>query len=308
MSFESLYTEYIEDCSHRLRQTTVENKEAVFKSQILPFFKDIPINKIDALYLRRWQNEILKKEVKGKPLSQTYIKTVNNQVSAILNYAVKFYNLPSNPMHKTGSIGKKHAETMNFWTLDEFQEFIPFVSDKPQSKMMFSLMFWSGMRVGELLALTENDFDRDNLTVSVNKSYTRLRKKDIISKPKTPKSKRLIALPEFLFDYLEEYLDCLYDYSSEDRLFEHTFYFLRHEMNRGTKHSGIKKIRLHDLRHSHASMLIELGVSPILVQERLGHEEIETTLQTYSHLYPNKQQDVAKQLDKLNSSPFQVQS
>lgn len=78
-----------------------------------------------------------------------------------------------------------------------------------------------------------------------------------------------------------------------------TKFYIAHEIKRGCKLSGVKKIRVHDLRHSHASLLIELGYSPLLVSERLGHENIETTLRTYSHLYPNKQKDLAEKLQKL---------
>ena len=300
ITFEALVVEYMEDSSHRLRKTTQANKKYLIETKILPFFKDMPINQIDSLKIRKWQNWLLKQETaQGNKLSQTYIKTINNQISAVLNYAVKFYNLSSNPIHKTGSIGKKNADSMQFWTLDEFNQFIEIIKDKPASKMIFNLLFWSGIRSGELLALTGEDFNKATLTVRINKSYARLNKEDIISEPKTPKSKRIISLPEFIFNYLDEYIETLYDYDSQFRLFEFTKFYLSHEMNRGVKNSGVKKIRIHDLRHSHASLLIEMGCSPILIQERLGHEEIETTLQTYSHLYPNKQQDVAKQLNDL---------
>lgn len=302
MTFKSLVTDYLEDSSHRLRETTMESKKYLIDTKLLPFFGDMPINKIDAITVRKWQNFILKQTTKeGKKLSQTYMKSINNQLSAVLNYAVKFYNLPNNPVRKTGSIGKKNADKMEFWTVTEFNNFIDPVSNKIQSKMIFNLLFWTGMRSGELLALTLNDFDREKKTVSITKSYVRLNKKDIISEPKTPKSNRVIALPDFIFDLLDEYLLALVDYENNERLFTVTKYYLNHEMKRGCKNSGVKKIRVHDLRHSHASLLIELGFSPLLIQERLGHEEIETTLNTYSHLYPNKQEEVADKLDEIKN-------
>ncbi|WP_414840375.1 phage integrase SAM-like domain-containing protein [Carnobacterium sp. TMP28] len=186
MTFKSLLDDYMEDCSHRLRETTLENKKYVINTKILPFFEDLPINQIDSLKIRKWQNWLLKQETsQGKKLSQTYIKTINNQVSAILNYAVKFYNLPSSPIHKTGTIGKKHADTMQFWTLDEFNQFIKAVSDKPTSKLIFNLLFLTDICSGELLALNGKAFNRDDLTLDINKSYARLKSKDIISDPKT---------------------------------------------------------------------------------------------------------------------------
>lgn len=302
MTFKSLIDDYLEDSSHRLRETTMANKKHLIEKKLLPFFGDMPINKIDAITVRKWQNSILKGETKeGSKFSQTYMKTINNQLSAILNYAVKFYNLPGNPVHKTGSIGKKNADTMKFWTVNEFDKFIEVVSSKMQSKMIFNLLFWSGMRSGELLALTLNDFDIVNRTVRINKTYTRLQGKDIISEPKTPRSNRTINLPEFIFDVLDEYLKALYDYDPSQRLFNVTKFYLSHEMTRGSKESGVKRIRVHDLRHSHASLLIELGFSPILIRDRLGHEDIQTTLNTYSHLYPNKQEEVADKLNKIKN-------
>ena len=100
-------------------------------------------------------------------------------------------------------------------------------------------------------------------------------------------------------EIVKEYSSMLYDYKPTDRLFTVTKSYLTHEMQRGCKLSGVKKIRIHDLRHSHASLLIELGFAPLLISERLGYENIETTLNTYSHLYPNKHGEVAETLSKL---------
>lgn len=153
------------------------------------------------------------------------------------------------------------------------------------------------MRLGELLALNPKDVDLEKRTISITKSYQRLGKKDVITPPKTSKSKRVITIPEFLAAYIKDYMDSLYDLQEDDRLFPITKYYLEHEMQRGIKESGVKRIRVHDLRHSHASMLIELGFSPLEIANRLGHEKVETTLNTYAHLYPNKQTKLAERLD-----------
>ena len=196
-------------------------------------------------------------------------------------------------------MGKKKAEGMQFWTKEEFDQFIPHVSDKPMSKVIFYLFFYSGIREGELLALTLNDFDFDKNTVSITKNYARVNNQDIIQTPKTPKSKRTITLPAEIMEMVKEYGGMLYDYKPTDRLFPTQKSFLTREMVRGCKLSGVKKIRIHDLRHSHASLLIELGFAPLLISERLGHENVETTLNTYSHLYPNKHGEVAEILSNL---------
>lgn len=154
--------------------------------------------------------------------------------------------------------------------------------------------------MGELLALTLNDFDSEKKTVSITKSYVRLKKKDIISEPKTPKSNRTITLPDFIFRTLDEYLAALVVYENDERLFTVTKFYLNHEMKRGCNNSGIKK-KVHDLRHSHASLLIELGFTHLLIQERLGHEDVQTTLNTYAHLYPNKQEEVSSKLEEIKN-------
>ena len=126
------------------------------------------------------------------------------------------------------------------------------------------------MTKAELLALNPKDIDLEKRTISITKSYQRLGKKDVITPPKTPKSKRVITIPEFLAADIKDYMDSLYDLQENDRLFPITKYYLEHEMQRGIKESGVKRIRVHDLRHSHASMLIELGFSPLEIANRLG--------------------------------------
>lgn len=96
---------------------------------------------------------------------------------------------------------------------------------------------------------------------------------------------------------LQDYISGIYQPESKDRLFPITKYYLEHEMQRDIRESGVKRIRLHDLRHSHASMLVEMGFSPLEIANRLGHEKIETTLNTYSHLYPDKQEKLADRFD-----------
>ena len=189
---------------------------------------------------------------------------------------------------------------MDFWTQGEFETFIEKIMDKPAAYYAFLTMYWTGVRVGELLALTLADFSADAKTLSITKSYQRINGRDVITEPKTAKGKRVITLPDFLSAELEEYTGKLYGIMPGDRLFPVTKSYLEKEMIRGVKLSGVKKIRLHDLRHSHASLLIsKLGAQPNLVAQRLGHEKIQTTLSTYSHLYPNQSRELADQLNSL---------
>lgn len=246
----------------------------IIELKVLPYFGTKKIVDITAADIRRWQNSLMK-----KGYSQTYLKTINNQLSTIFNYAVRYYDLPGNPCAQAGSMGKGKAEEMKFWTQEEFESFIEFVKDKPLSYYAFLTLYWTGIRLGELLALSLSDFDAEAKTLSITKSYQRINGRDAITEPKTAKSKRTIALPDFLVTELEEYVNKLYGMMANDRLFMITKSYLEKEMVRGTELSGVKRIRLHDLRHSHASLLIsKLGAQPNLVAERLGHEKIQTTL------------------------------
>lgn len=292
MKFEDFWKMYCADMETRLREHTMRTKKYIVELKILPYFGNKRVNDITAADIRQWQNELIK-----MGYSPTYLKTINNQLSAIFNYAVRYYDLKSNPCAKAGSMGKSKAEEMDFWTGEEFRKFIDSVMNKRLSYMAFMTLYWTGMRLGELLALNPKDVDLEKRTISITKSYQRLGKKDVITPPKTPKSKRVITIPEFLAADIKDYMDSLYELQENDRLFPITKYYLEHEMQRGIKESGVKRIRVHDLRHSHASMLIELGFSPLEIANRLGHEKVETTLNTYAHLYPNKQTKLAERLD-----------
>ena len=293
MKFKDFVELYYKDMGTRLREHTMRTKRYIIDLKIIPYFGEKSINEIKATDIRQWQNELI-----SKGYSPTYLKTINNQLCAIFNYAVRYYDLTSNPCSKAGSIGKSKADEMNFWTKQEFMKFIDELMDKRTSYLAFMILYWTGMRIGELLALTPGDIDLEKHTISITKSYQRLSGKDVITEPKTPKSKRVIHIPEFLVADIQDYISSIYGIEATDRLLPITKYFLEHEMQRGLKASGVKRIRIHDLRHSHASLLVELGFSPLEIAERLGHEKIETTLNTYSHLYPNKQKKLADRLEQ----------
>ena len=213
-------------------------------------------------------------------------------------YGLEHVEQHLNPCRKAGAIGKSKGEPKDFWMQEEFNVFLETVSDKPETRKAFLLLYWTGMRIGELLALTYNDINLEEKTISTNKSYQRLKGKDMITQPKTPKSIRVITMPDFLAEEFREYCSHLYGIMKKERLFRFTKSHMEHCMATGIERSGVKRIRLHDLRHSHASMLVDMGVAPLEIAERLGHEKVETTLNTYSHLYPSTQSKLAGLLDK----------
>ena len=296
MLFSSLVDLYMSDMQNRLRQSTMNTKRHMIQSKVLPFFGDSQISKITLASIREWQNELI-----SKGYEDTYLKTIHNQLSAILNYAVKYYSLSENPCHKSGSMGRKNAEEMNFWTQDEYQKFSESIEDRPQAHIAFQILYWCGLRVGEILALTRADIDFDSKTISVNKSYQRIEREDVITEPKTPKSNRVIAMPDSLSSELASYLEKLYGQERSTRIFQVTKHYLHKEMSRGCIESGVKKIRVHDLRHSHVSLLRHLKYPFEVIAERIGHEDVKYVIETYNHIFPEVNDQVVESLEKLEN-------
>lgn len=299
MTFQNLYEIYMEDMAARLKQSTLLTKKAVLQTHILPFFGSKPINEIKASDVRRWQAKLMSSP---NNYSQTYLKKINTELNSIINYAKRFYDLNTNPCGKAGTIGKAKAEEMDYWTYDEYIAFREGVKDKSLSYICFEILYWTGMREGELLALSPADIDLDNKTISINRTYQRIEGKDVFTSPKTRKSKRKIPIPDFLCQELSDYIQSRYMLDADERLFPVTKSYLSHEMIRGCKNTGIKKIRIHDIRHSHASLLINQGCDALMLADRLGHEKVSTTLNTYSHLFPHKQQELVHSLESLQAT------
>ena len=297
MSFGAFVELYKTDLKDRLKLNTWIMKESVIDQKILPFFKEKKMNDIRPSDIIAWQNTMMSfKDENGKAYSSTYLKTIHNQLSAIFNHAVKFYELKSNPAAKVGNMGKEKTKEMLFWTKPEYVKFSEAMMDKPISFYAFEMLYWCGLRLGELLALTSEDFDFEKKIVRVTKSYQRINGQDIVTDPKTPKSNRVIQMPDFLADEIKEYLESLYGYDPKEQIFPITKSFLHHEMNRGCKETGVKRIRIHDLRHSHVSLLIDLGFSAVAIADRVGHESIDITYR-YAHLFPTTQKEIASKLN-----------
>ena len=299
MTFQNLYEIYMEDTAARLKQSTLLTKKAVLQTHILPFFGSKPINEIKASDVRRWQAKLMSSP---NNYSQTYLKKINTELNSIINYAKRFYDLNTNPCGKAGTIGKAKAEEMDYWTYDEYIAFREGVKDKPLSYICIEVLYWTGMREGELLALSPADIDLDNKTISINRTYQRIEGKDVFTSPKTRKSKRKIPIPDFLCQELSDYIQSRYMPDADERLFPVTKSYLSHEMIRGCKNTDVKKIRIHDIRHSHASLLINQGCDALMLADRLGHEKVSTTLNTYSHLFPHKQQELVHSLESLQAT------
>ena len=188
-------------------------------------------------------------------------------------YGLEHVEQHLNPCRKAGAIGKSKGEPKDFWMQEEFNVFLETVSDKPETRKAFLLLYWTGMRIGELLALTYNDINLEEKIISTNKSYQRLKGKDMITQPKTPKSIRVITMPDFLAEEFREYCSHLYGIMKKERLFRFTKSHMEHCMATGIERSGVKRIRLHDLRHSHARnrrVFLPTGIKRWTESEKYG--------------------------------------
>lgn len=296
MPFKVFVSIYHEDIKPRIKYSTWLTKKNITDSKILPYFADKQINTIKATDIIKWQNIMLDhRDANGNPYSPVYLKTLHNQISAIFNHAVRFYNLNENPAQKAGNMGKERGKEISFWTKDQYLTFSDAIMDKPVSFYAFEVLYWTGIRVGELLALTPSDINLEKQTITISKSYQRLEGKDYITTPKTEKSNRTIKIPDFLVEELDEYINTLYKIKPNERIFEFTKKYLHNEMTRGCKITGIDRIKLHSLRHSAISLLIELGFSAVAIAERMGHESIDITYR-YAHMFPSTQDEMADKL------------
>ena len=168
--------------------------------------------------------------------------------------------------------------------------------------MTFETLYWCGLRLGELLALTPADFDFENKIIHVTKSYQRIKGEDIITPPKTDKSIRRVLMPDFFAEEIRQYIAALKDVAETDRIFQFTKSYLHHEMRRGCAASGVKRIRIHGIRHSHISLLIDMGFSAVAIADRVGHENIDITYR-YAHVFPSTQIEVVVKLNDLIVDP-----
>lgn len=298
MAFETLVELYYEDSDDRIRNSTKKTKRSMIDSHVMPVFKNKPISEITNTDIRRWQNLMLKKRNprNKKPYKPTYLRSVNSQLSAILNFAVEFYNLPRNPCSRVKSIGKKRADEMKFWTLDQFNEAIGY-EKSPAYRIAFITLFWTGIRSGELLALTPKKILDDIESLDINETFKREDGEDVLDDPKTENGFRVVSLADFNYQGLKQYMSSLYGLQKDDRIFYFSKTALNKELDRLAERAGIERIRVHDLRHSHVALLIEMGYRTHAIAKRIGDtpEEVD---RTYAHLYPNKDMDIARHLSR----------
>ncbi|MBR1397884.1 MAG: site-specific integrase [Selenomonadaceae bacterium] len=279
----SLAEKYLEDRRLYVKASSFSFIEQTIRVHILPYIGALKLTELSPSVMRHWQNELKKQNFSPSTLSG-----YNRRCSALLNFAVKYYGLNSNPLRAIGSIGQAENR-VDFWELSEFQHFITFVKN-PRHRICFLLLFYSGMRIGELRALNAGDFDFDNNQISITKS--RMRINGEITTPKTKYSIRIIDMPPKIMQEVKNYIDSLDEVTTP--LFTLDLSPLSMALKKYATKAGLKPIRIHDLRHSHASLLIHNGFPITLISKRLGHKSPDITLKVYSHMYKESGTKVAQ--------------
>ena len=296
LPFSALTERYLQHQKNIVRKTTFTNTASVITNYILPFFCNMPISKISVREIIDWHDNFLLK----KGFSQSTIKIINGRLSAIFNYAKKYYKLQENPVALAGSVGSlKRKEDYTIWTMEQLEFFCKsFESRYPMHALAFRMLFYLGLRPSELLGITPSDIDFEQNEISINKTY-RDDGGGYFADTKNQYSIRKIVFPAFLRDDLETMAEKIKKIGI-DRLFYLTekalySFFINHSQK-----LNLPVIRLYDLRHSHASTLISSGQDINLIAKRMGHCSPETTLRIYSHAYKTKSDKIADFFDKTH--------
>ena len=293
MTLESFVKIYFNDKKGELKQRSIKSKQYMIDAHIIPYFGSKKMNEITPADIIQWQNVM-----REKGYAETYLRMIQNQITALFTHAYNIYGLSKNPCRKVKKMGKADANKIDFWTKEEYEKFLSTIDQDDWYYTLFELLFWTGCRIGEALALTKDDINFTTNQIHITKTYYRLDGNDVITEPKTEQSVRTIDIPEFLKEELQQYVNRLYKCAGNNRLFPVVAEAVQHKMKRNIEKSEVKKIRVHDLRHSHVAYLIHQGVQPLIIKERLGHRDIKITLNTYCHLYPSAQKEVAALLDQ----------
>ena len=306
LTFMQLWNEFNDYIRVKLKSQSYRKELHMYNMHIVPYFKKYLVKDINSRLYLKWM-----KCIDDKDYSNSYKKSLHQCMVAILNYAVKMYDLNCNIASKIGGFNKRKGEKkkVDFWTLEEFQKFICAVDDELY-KLLFNTLFFTGLRIGECLALTWNDFDGKYL--DINKTIAKEKDKNgnhIINSPKTDSSERKIALDNQIIIALKK----LYNEQKEKIFFENSWFIfggikplsqttITQRKNKYCEIANVKKIRLHDFRHSHATLLLSNGVPITVIAKRLGHSDIAMTLNTYSHLVNKDEEKATNLINSLKSN------
>ncbi len=306
IKFDVLYEDYKAFAKNQLKDSSYYDLCSKCDLHILPYFRNYDVQDITPKILLDWQNYITnKKSDSGKLYSYKYKRNLRSYLRTILNYAEKYYGIENKLKSVDNFRNTEFDKEMLVWSPEEFNKFIEKVERK-EYRAFFYALYYTGARKGELLATTWKDWDLTKNTLNINKSVTKkvYGKSWDITKPKNQSSIRKISLPPILVEVMKDFKD-----GNEDN--ELVFYGdkpladsnVQRFQENACKLAEVKKIRIHDFRHSHASLLLSQGVSVVAVAKRLGHSNIEQTLNTYAHLMPQEDELLIEILQKNSQKP-----
>ena len=293
MTLSSFVELYFADMKGRLRDSTIDNKRQIFETKIIPYLGKRKMDEITAMDIREWQKAVKKAgEGTGLPYAETYLLAIHSQLNALFSYAQKMYQLPKNPCTMAGPMGSSVTEEMLIITKDQY-DILRKQFRNEAYLLAFDVLFWSGCREGEMLALQPKDLtDTDEL--KIYKTYRRKNGQDLFGPTKNSKKggNRNVPIPHWLAEEFRAYCSRLYGLTPDDRVFYMTCTALNKELTRCTRITSLPDIRVHDLRHSHASLCIELGYSALLVAKRLG-DTVPVVMKTSAHLYQTSEPNLS---------------
>lgn len=287
--FDDLLNDYLNFQKNRMTPSSYYDMETKLNAQLLPAFKGKKLSSITAKHITDWINVLDR--------SYSYKTYLLGKLSSVIRYGEKYYKTPNVLADVEKPVNLEQKKEMEIWTPEEFRSFISCVEDETY-KLFFKTLYILGCRRGEAMALTPDDISADS--VRINKSVTNKVKGSAytVKAPKNDPSIRKVAAPPFLVAELKKRKEGKYIFGG-DRPLPPTS--ISRQFQKAIDLSGVKRIRLHDLRHSCASVLISNGVSIVAVSKQLGHSDIEQTLNTYSHLMPNDSDLVRKALQDLGT-------
>ena len=299
-TFGEVFQEYL--MSHKradIKESTLETKFNIFNKHIFPMFEEKQVDTITDDDIANWQNEIKSVvQPNGKHFSESYLRTIQSQFNSIINYALNKGYMKSNPLVDIKNMGIKDKR-VEFWTPEEYEKFAYYAMEYPQYYYAYEVLYWCGLRIGELLALSLSDIDFEGGIISVTKTYNQLSGREIISTPKTPSSVRKVSMPAFLVDELKEYIGLLYEPKEDQRIFQISKSKINSNFHKLSDQAGLKRITIHGLRHSHVSLLISKKYDIFEVSKRIGHKSVKTTQDIYGHLFDDVQKSIANDLNMI---------
>ena len=291
---EFFFAVVAKDLSPRVRVTTWAGYEKAYNSRIAPILGYQRLADISPLDIRSWQSGLI-----SQGYSESYQIQLNSLLSRTFDLAVRFYDLPENPCVLAGRIGRTgQSQRADIWTLNEFWKVYDHIPD-PSIRTQVAFIFWTGLRKGELYGLKWEDFDRSRGEIRIVRSYQRHDGRGLLLPPKTARGKRIISLPLHQCEALEMHYRNQNCPSPNEHIFKWTKRKLEDGIAEACARSGVKRIRVHDIRHSHASLLIRMNADIAAISQRLGHSSITMTLNVYAHTYDRADRTIANQLDSV---------